>query len=77
MADVAEGKPKVMGWGTIIAIMVATALATGVLLGLLGEMLGLSPGRTTTGVGASVGVVGAILISRRRAALGPQGKGNT
>jgi len=74
MTEVTEGKPKVMGWGTIIAIMVATGLVAGVLLGLLGEVLGLSPGRTTTGVGASVGVVGAILISRRRAALSPQGK---
>jgi hypothetical protein len=62
---------KVMGWGTIIAIMVGVGLVTGLLLGLTRELLGLSQGMTGGGVGASVGVVGAILMARRRAALNP------
>ena len=65
--------PRVMGWGTIIALMVATGLCVGVMLGLIGEALALSPGRTTAGVGASIGasigVMGSILIARRRDAL--------
>ena len=61
--------PRVMGWGTIVALLVATALFVGVLLGLIGDALGLSPGRTTAGVGASIGVMGALLIARRRVAL--------
>lgn len=61
--------PRVMGWGTIIALMVATGLGVGVMLGLIGDALALAPGRTTAGVGASVGVMGSILIVRRRAAL--------
>jgi len=61
--------PRVMGWGTIIALMTATGLCVGVMLGLIGDALGLGPGRTTAGVGASVGVMGALLIARRRVAL--------
>ncbi len=61
--------PRVMGWGTIIALLVATGLCVGVILGLIGDALALAPGRTTAGVGASIGVVGSILIARRRAAL--------
>jgi hypothetical protein len=60
---------KVMGWGTIIAILVATAVGIGVLLGLLGDALGWAPGRTGGGVGLGVGLLAANLISRRRAAL--------
>lgn len=57
----------VMGWGTILAIMVATGLVTGPILGLLRDAVGMTGG--TAGVGASIGVVGALLIARRRAAL--------
>ncbi len=57
----------VMGWGTILAIMVATGLVTGLILGLLRDAVGMTGG--TAGVGASIGVVGALLIARRRAAL--------
>ncbi len=62
-------QPEVMGWGTIIAIMTVTGVLVGALLGGLGPAFGLAPGRLTAGVGASIGVVGALLISRRRAAL--------
>ena len=64
-----EDNPKVMGWGMIIAIMVGVGLLTGLLLGLTRELLGLSSSTLGGGIGASVGVVGAILITRRRAAL--------
>ena len=61
-----------MGWGTIVAIMIATGLVTGLILGVLGEVAGIE--NRTAGVGASVGVVGALLISRRRVALQQQTK---
>ena len=64
-----ESSEKVMGWGTIIAIMVGIALAVGLLLGLMGQMFGIPTQWTGAGVGVSAGVVGASLISRRRAAL--------
>jgi hypothetical protein len=71
-AEGAMAEPtKVMGWGTLIAILVGVALTTGLLLGALGELLGrgFNPG---AGVGAAVGITGALLISRRRAALAAQ-----
>ena len=64
-----ENNAKVLGWGTIIAVMVGVGLVAGILLGLLSGTLGLSPTMTTGGVGVSIGVVGAFLITRRRAAL--------
>ena len=64
-----KNSEKVMGWGTIIAIMVGVALAVGLLLGLMGTMFGISTQWTGAGVGVSAGVVGASLIARRRAAL--------
>lgn len=64
--------PKVLGWGTIIAILVGVAVVTGLLLGLSSGLLGLSPSMTGGGVGASVGVVGALLVARRRAAIAQQ-----
>jgi hypothetical protein len=66
---------KVPGWGSIIAVMVGVGVVVGLALGLMSRTLGLSPGATTGGVGASVGVVGAILIARRRAALDRQKNG--
>jgi hypothetical protein len=60
---------KPMGLGTIIAILFVTAIAIGVVLGAFGGMLGLSPGLRGAGVGACVGILGALLLSRRRAAL--------
>ncbi len=59
---------KVLSWGAIIAIMVGVGLSVGLLLVFLNQILGLS-NRIGAGIGASVGIVGAILISRRRAAL--------
>ena len=61
--------PKVMGWGTIIAVLLAASVGIGLLLHLLGEALGWAPGRTGGGVGLGVGLLAANLISRRRAAL--------
>jgi hypothetical protein len=73
----ADGNSKVLGWGTIILLMLATGVGLGLVLGFLGAVLGLPPGVMTASIGASVGIVGAILISRRRAALarGTDGKG--
>lgn len=53
------------GWIMIILILVVTALATGLVLGFAGDMLGFSTRTSTTAIGATVGVVAAILISRR------------
>lgn len=59
---------KAPGWGTIIVTLVVVGLVTGLLLGLMNWLFGLSPRVVGGGVGASVGVVGAALIARRRAA---------
>ena len=64
-----ESSEKVMGWGTIIAIMVGVALAVGLLLGLMGEVFGVPTQWAGAGVGVSAGVVGASLVARRRTAL--------
>ena len=72
MADGAD--TKLMPWWQIIAIMAGVAVVTGVTLGLLREALGLSNGNATVGVGAAVGVVGAILLGRRRALQAQQKK---
>lgn len=71
----ADSDTKVIGWGRIILLMLATGLGLGAILGLIGGLLGLPPGVMSAGVGVSVGLVGALLIGRRRAALG-QGTGN-
>jgi len=63
---------KVLGWGTIILILVGAAVVTGLLLGLMSSLLGLSTRTIGGGVGASVGVLGAILIARRRAVIARQ-----
>lgn len=64
-----DAAPKVMGWGTIIAIVAGTGVVVGLLLGAIGQALALPPGRMTAGVGAAMGVLGALLVTRRRAAL--------
>jgi len=66
-------EPKVMSWWMIIAILVLTMCGVGVLLGALGQAFDVAPGRMTAGVGAAGGVVGALLVTRRRAALAQQG----
>ena len=67
-----EGASKVMSWGVIVGIMLATGLLVGFTLGALGEVLGFQV--PSAGIGASVGVVGALLIGRRQAALAAQAK---
>lgn len=66
----AENNAGAMGIGTILVIMIVTGLVVGVVLGVIGAMLNLNAGTRTAGVGAAVGVIGAYLFSRRRAALG-------
>ena len=63
----ADSKP--MSWGVIIVVMVITAVVAGMSLGLLNEILGINPG---AGVGAAVGVVGALLIGNRARAVAAQ-----
>ena len=62
---------KILSWWAIIAIMAGVGVAVGMLLGIVGQLFGLSTSMTGGGVGVSVGVVGAILIGRRRNALEP------
>lgn len=63
----ANSKP--MSWGVIIVVMVVTAVVAGMTLGLLNEATGINPG---AGVGAVVGVVGALLIGNRARAVAAQ-----
>ncbi len=70
-----ENNTKVLGWGAIIAIMAVVAVVTGVLLGLMNKLFGLSQRWMPGGIGASVGAVGVHLIARRRAALERQKNG--
>ncbi|HEV8321529.1 MAG TPA: hypothetical protein VG389_07945 [Myxococcota bacterium] len=65
----ADEAPKVMSWAMIIGLMVVTALAVGLTLGLLQTVLGLRSGIFSAGVGAATGIIGAGLIARRAAAL--------
>lgn len=48
---------KILSWWMIILVLVGVALLSGLLLGLLGDLLGLSPSLRTGGLGASVGRV--------------------
>lgn len=67
-----ETNTRVLSWVAIIAIMIGVGLAVGLLLGLFSQTLGLSTSYTGALIGGSIGVVGAILIARRRAALNLQ-----
>ncbi len=58
---------KILSWWTIILILVGVALVSGLLFGLLGDLLGLSQSMKSGGIGVSVGVVAAFLIVRRTA----------
>ena len=62
---------KPMSWGMIIAILVGASLVMGLTLGILQETIGLNPG---AGVGAGIGIIGALLINKRRRALAEQNK---
>lgn len=59
---------QVMSWGRLILILLAVALATGLTLGVLGELFGITL-NAGAGIGAATGIVAALLITRRRAAL--------
>jgi membrane associated rhomboid family serine protease len=69
------GEKKVLGWGSIIAIMLGVAIAMGLALGLTSRALGVSSGVAAGGVGATIGALGAMLIARRRADLERQKNG--
>lgn len=63
---------KILQWWMIILVLVVVAAVSGLLFGLLGDLLGLSPGMKSSGIGISVGIVAAFLIVRRRAAINEQ-----
>ncbi len=67
--SMSETNSKASGWSAIIVIVIAVGFVVGLLLGLFGSTLGLSTAYTAAIIGACAGVVGAILIARRRAAL--------
>lgn len=56
---------KLNSWGSIILVLLVVGLLSGLILGLLGEVFGLSTTVRTGGIGVIVGVVGAVLISRK------------
>ena len=59
---------QTFSWWKTIAILLGVALVSGLLFGFLGDLLGLSPGMKSGGIGVSVGVAAAFLIARRRSA---------
>jgi hypothetical protein len=60
-----------MPWWQIVAILVAFAVVTGLIVGLLAAVLGFPGSWGTVGVGAATGVVAVGLISHRKRAQGP------
>jgi hypothetical protein len=66
---VSEAPPS---WGKIILITAGTAVVAGLILGLATTLLGVQPGMLAGGVGGATGMVGALLISRRRAMMAPR-----
>ena len=56
-----------LSWGKIIAITAATAVVTGLAIGGVAALFGFDSGLASGGIGGATGVVGALLISRRRA----------
>lgn len=67
-----EENMKILSWWMIILILVGVALVSGLLFGLLGDLLGLSPSMKSGGMAACVGVAAAFLITRRRVAVNEQ-----
>lgn len=68
----AANDPKVMSMGQIIAIMIGVALVLGLVIGAIGSVTGISPGITGGGIGAAVGLIGVLLLNKRKAALAEQ-----
>lgn len=52
-------------WGNIFVTLILTGLTLGLTLGLVNEVIPLSPSVRTSGIGAGIGVVGGLLISRK------------
>ena len=65
---------KMLGWWKIILILVGVAVVSGLLLGVLGDLLGLPQSMRSGGIGVTVGIVAAFLITRRRAGFNGQDK---
>lgn len=65
----ADGEANVMSMTQIILIMVGVSLVLGIVVGTLGGFLGISPTYMGAGVGASVGLIGVLLLNKRKAAL--------
>ena len=55
-----------MSWWKIIAILIGVAFVSGMLMGVLGDLLGLSPSVKSGGMAAPVAILAPILIARRR-----------
>lgn len=56
---------KVNSWSTIILILLLVALVSGLVLGVLGELVNMSPTLRITGIGSVVGITAAFLVSRK------------
>ncbi|TNE50098.1 MAG: hypothetical protein EP343_09205 [Deltaproteobacteria bacterium] len=72
MSDTTKQQPMI--WVMIFGLMLLTGLVAGLALGTLSTFFPLSKTVTTSGVGAAIGVVGALLMARRGAALKQQEK---
>ncbi len=71
----AEGDSKVMSMGQIVLIMIGVALVLGLVFGAIGGLTGLPPGITGAGIGAAVGLLGVLLLNKRKAALAARNQG--
>ena len=65
---------KPMSWLKIILILIAAALATGLLFGALGTIFNLSASVTKLGIPVVVGALAAFLIVRRQPVIAQQYK---
>lgn len=63
---------KKLQWSMITLVLVVVGLVSGLLFGVLGDLLGLSPSMKSGGIGISVGAVASFLIIQRRAAITEQ-----
>ena len=61
-----------MSWPKIIGILLLTALAAGLAIGLVGQVIDLNAGAAGGGIGGATGVTAAYLINKRRVALAAQ-----